>query len=280
MQETRQFTIDPDQMTITASVQTDPGCVRDSNEDNGRHVSPHDAEALAARGRLTIVCDGMGGHASGEVASQLAVEAISELYYADRQLDPREALKWAVEQANREIYETSLTDERYHGMGTTLVALAIIGDKAFSTHVGDSRLYRMRGRRLALLTTDHSQVMEMVQQGIITMEQARNHDDKNVILRAVGTNPEVEVDVSSMFAVEPGDTFVLCSDGLNDMLEDEEIETILASEPDEYSAGRRLIESAKENGGHDNVTVGVVTISARLASPPQQARSTREVEAL
>ncbi|HEY2846638.1 MAG TPA: Stp1/IreP family PP2C-type Ser/Thr phosphatase, partial [Pyrinomonadaceae bacterium] len=253
MQQTRQFIIDPDKLTVTASVQTDPGCIRDSNEDSGRHVSPHDTEALAARGRLTIVCDGMGGHASGEVASQLAVEAISELYYADRDMDPRDALRFAVEQANHEIYETSLTDARFEGMGTTLVALAIIGDKAFSTHVGDSRLYRMRGQRLDLLTTDHSQVMEMVQQGIITREQARNHDDKNVILRAVGTNPEVEVEVSSMFEVEPGDTFVLCSDGLNDMLEDDEIETILASEADEYSVGRRLIEAAKENGGHDNV---------------------------
>ena len=280
MQETRQFTLEADKLTVTASVQTDPGCVRDSNEDSGRHVSPHDAEALLARGRLTIVCDGMGGHASGEVASQIAVEAISELYYSNRDLDPADALRWAVEEANREIYEASQTDERFEGMGTTLVALVILGDKAFSAHVGDSRLYRMRARTLELLTMDHSQVMEMVQNGIITMAQARDHDDKNVILRAVGTNPEVDVDVSSLFLVEPGDTFLLCSDGLNDMLEDGEIEAVLASESDEYLAGQQLIEAAKQNGGHDNVTVGVVAIGAKLTAPPPEARITREVEAL
>jgi len=222
----------------------------------------------------------MGGHASGEVASQIAVEAISELYYSNRDLEPRDALRWAVEEANREIYEAAQTDERLVGMGTTLVALVILGDQAFSAHVGDSRLYRMRGQTLELMTTDHSQVMEMVQKGIITMEQARDHDDKNVILRAVGTNPEVEVEVSSIFQVEPGDTFLLCSDGLNDMLEDAEIEAVLASESDEYSACQQLIEAAKHNGGHDNVTVGVVTVGAKLTAPPPEVRITREVEAL
>jgi protein phosphatase len=280
MQETRQFTLDPSELTVTASVQTDPGCVRDSNEDSGRHVSPHDIEALASRGRITIVCDGMGGHASGEVASQIAVNAINELYYSNRDLGPQDALRWAVEEANREIYATSLSDERFEGMGTTLVSLVILGNKAFSAHVGDSRLYRMRGQKLELMTIDHSQVMEMVQNGIITMEQAREHEEKNVILRAVGTNAEVEVDVSSMFEVEPGDRFLLCSDGLNDMLVDAEIEEILAGESDEYLVSQQLIEAAKQNGGHDNVTVGVVTVGARISAPPQNARITREVEAL
>lgn len=280
MQETRRFSLDDAELTIAASIQTDPGCIRESNEDSGRHVSPRDNETLTARGRLTIVADGMGGHASGEVASAMAVDVIGEVYYADRASSPQEALRKAVETANREIYEASLSDERLAGMGTTLVALVILGDKAFSAHVGDSRLYRMRAQQLEMLTFDHSQVMEMVQHGIITMEQARNHDDKNVILRAVGTQPEVEVEVSDTFKVEPGDTFLLCSDGLNDMLEDSEIESILTSEPDEYSAAARLIQAAKDNGGHDNVTVGVVSVGAQMAAPPQEARITREVEAL
>jgi len=280
MLQTRQFSLDDAEISVTASVQTDPGCIRDSNEDSGRHVNPRDNETLAARGRLTVVADGMGGHASGEVASQIAVEAISEIYYSERKLAPPDALRKAVEAANHEIYEASLTDENLNGMGTTLVALVILGDRAFSAHVGDSRLYRLRGQRLELLTMDHSQVMEMVQHGIITMDQARNHDDKNVILRAVGTQPEVDVDVSSVFAAEPGDRFLLCSDGLNDMLEDGEIEAILASEADEFSAAEKLIAAAKANGGHDNVTVGVVSIGATHATPPQEARITREVEAL
>jgi serine/threonine protein phosphatase PrpC len=280
MQETRRFSLDDAELTIAASIQTDPGCIRESNEDSGRHVSPRDNETLAARGRLTVVADGMGGHASGEVASAMAVDVIGEQYYSDRQSSPQDALRKAVEAANVEIYEASLTDERFAGMGTTLVALVILGDIAFSAHVGDSRLYRMRSQQLEMLTLDHSQVMEMVQHGIITMEQARNHDDKNVILRAVGTQPEVEVEVSDTFKVEPGDTFVLCSDGLNDMIDDSEIESILAGEPDEYSATARLIQAAKDNGGHDNVTVGIVTVGAQMAAPPQEARITREVEAL
>jgi serine/threonine protein phosphatase PrpC len=280
MQETRRFSLDYAELIIAASIQTDPGCIRESNEDSGRHVSPRDDETLASRGHLTVVADGMGGHASGEVASQMAVEVIGEQYYSDRTSSPQEALRKAVESANHEIYEASLTDENLAGMGTTLVALVILGDTAFSAHVGDSRLYRMRSQRLEMLTTDHSQVMEMVQHGIITMEQARNHDDKNVILRAVGTQPEVEVDVSDTFKVELGDTFLLCSDGLNDMLDDGDIESILAAEPDEYSAAARLIQAAKERGGHDNVTVGIVSVGDQTAVPPQEVRITREVEAL
>lgn len=280
MNETRQFTLDSDSLSVTASVQTDPGCVRDTNEDSGRHVSPRDAETLAARGRLTVVADGMGGHASGEVASHLAVEVISERYYSNLAVGPQEALRQAVEEANQAIYAAAGSDADLEGMGTTLVSLVVLGDKAFSAHVGDSRLYRLRGQKLELLTLDHSQVMEMVQHGIITMEQARNHDDKNVILRAVGTQPEVDVDVSSMFEIEPGDTFLLCSDGLNDMLEDEKIESILAAEGDEFVAAQRLIEAAKEHGGHDNVTVGVVNVGVARQEEPQEARITREVEAL
>src|SRR4051794_34499938 len=117
MHETRRFTFDDAELAITASVQTDPGCVRDSNEDSGRHVSPRDNETLASRGRLTVVADGMGGHASGEVASQMAVEIISEQYYSLRDVSPQEALRQAVETANREIYDAALADEALAGMG-------------------------------------------------------------------------------------------------------------------------------------------------------------------
>lgn len=248
--------------TVIASVQTDPGCVREANEDSGRHINPNDAEVRSSKGTLTIVADGMGGHASGEVASQMAVELISEYYYADNSLTPADALRNAIELANREIHTTSLSAEEYYGMGTTVIALVLQENTAFSAHVGDSRLYRFRGRGLEMLTIDHSQVMEMVRHGIITMEQARNHDDKNVILRAVGTQEEVEVEVSEAFAFETGDTFLLCSDGLNDMLDDEEIAQILANETDIHSACEQLIAAAKESGGHDNITTGIVRIAA------------------
>ncbi|MFN6963001.1 MAG: Stp1/IreP family PP2C-type Ser/Thr phosphatase [Pyrinomonadaceae bacterium] len=280
MHETREITFDSSTPVIVASVQTDPGCVREANEDSGRHVSPNDAETRRSRGTLTIVADGMGGHASGEIASQMAVDLISEFYYtADAATCTPEALSDAIRQANAAIYETSLTDEKYYGMGTTVIALALLGDRAFAAHVGDSRLYRYRrDTGLQMLTIDHSQVMEMVRHGIITIEQARSHDDKNVILRAVGTQPEVEVEITGPFDVAVGDTFLLCSDGLTDMVEDQAIEAVLAEENDIHTASERLISAARLNGGHDNITAGLVRVASEtLAEASRDVRITREI---
>jgi len=265
--------------TVIASVQTDAGCVREANEDSGRHVKPSDAETQVKKGILTVVADGMGGHASGEVASQMAVELISEIYYADAERSAPAALRNAVEQASSQIYETSLRDEKFFGMGTTVIALVLLNDRAFSAHVGDSRLYRLRNQNMEMLTLDHSQVMEMVKYGIISMEEARNHDDKNVILRAVGTQPTVEVEVSDMFAIESGDEFLLCSDGLCDMLTDEEILETWTAAADIHQAGENLIEAAKQSGGHDNITVGIVRVSAEgEMQASRSVRVTREIE--
>jgi protein phosphatase len=266
--------------TVTASVQTDAGCVREANEDSGRYVKPSDAETQKTKGILTIVADGMGGHASGEVASQMAVELISEIYYADPRTDAPAALRSAVEQASHQIYETSLSDEKYYGMGTTVIALVLLNDRAFSAHVGDSRLYRRRENNLEMLTFDHSQVMEMVKYGIISMEEARNHDDKNVILRAVGTQPTVEVEVSDVFLIETGDEFLLCSDGLCDMLTDDEILQTWSAATDVHAAVENLIEAAKKSGGHDNITVGIVRVSAKgEMQASRNVKITREIEA-
>ncbi len=279
MLETRKLESNNLVKTVTATVQTDAGCVRQANEDSGRHVSPNDPETQFRKGILTIVADGMGGHASGEVASQMAVDLISELYYTDKTHSAPNALQNAIERTNKRIYETSLTDEKLFGMGTTVIALVLLNDTAFSAHVGDSRLYRLRGQKMEMMTLDHSQVMEMVKYGIISMEEARNHDDKNVILRAVGTQPSVEVELSETFTVEANDQFLLCSDGLCDMIEDETIHQIWASAKDVHDAGEQLIYQAKENGGHDNITVGIVRVSAQgdtVAS--RNVRVTREIE--
>jgi serine/threonine protein phosphatase PrpC len=264
--------------SIVASVQTDPGCVREANEDSGRHISPNDPDLQKRRGSLTIVADGMGGHASGEVASEMAVELITELYYADNGLAAPDALRNAVEIANQQIFAASQTSEEYAGMGTTVIALVVKDGKAFSAHVGDSRLYRFRNRSLEMLTLDHSQVMEMVKHGVLTMEQARNHEDKNVILRAVGTQEAVEVEVSGGFDVMTGDTFLLCSDGLSDMLDDTEIEGILQRGGDQHSLCEALIAAAKTNGGHDNITVGLVRIADGMPASSGAVRVTRDME--
>ena len=260
MQETREIKYLP--KIPLASITTDTGCVREANEDSGRHVKPIDSEIKNTRGTLTIVADGMGGHASGEVASQMAIELISYFYYAAEEYSAPEALRNAIQQANAEIYETAISDEKYYGMGTTLVALVLLEDVGYSAHVGDSRLYRLRNKQLELLTMDHSQVMEMVKEGIISMEEARNHDDKNVILRAVGTQQTVDVEVSEGFKILSKDEFLLCSDGLSDMVEDDVIAEVWTQAKDIHEASENLVEKAKEFGGHDNVTVAIVRMPA------------------
>lgn len=279
MKATRE--IDTAKLKVTASVQTDAGCVRGSNEDNGRHIRSFADESQERRGTLTIVADGMGGHSSGEVASEMAVELISHFYYENESASASEALKSSIEQSSNMIFKTSVTEEKFFGMGTTVVALVILGETAFAAHVGDSRLYRLRGGEMQLLTMDHSQVMEMVKQGVISMEEAQTHDDKNIILRAVGTQPAVEAEVSEPFPVEPGDEFLLCSDGLSDMVEDKDISRIwLGANGDIHRAVEELIKFAKARGGHDNVTVGIVRVEEENGvETSRKVRVTREIEA-
>ena len=262
---------------VVTSLQTDVGCLREANEDCAGYFKPNDPALLETKGILTIVADGMGGHSSGEVASQMAVETISRIYYQDKR-ESAAALKHAVEEANRLIHAASLQDERLSGMGTTCTALALRNGAAFAAHVGDSRLYMMRGGEIYRMTEDHSAVMEMVKQGVISPEEARHHGDKNVIVRALGTRPQVEVSTwEKPLPVREEDQFILCSDGLCDLVEDAEIKQAVVSSADPYSACENLIALARERGGHDNITVGVMSIkpaSQRAGS----LRVTREVE--
>ncbi|MFL6253862.1 MAG: Stp1/IreP family PP2C-type Ser/Thr phosphatase [Pyrinomonadaceae bacterium] len=278
--ETRQHE-PPRNFEIDASVQTDKGCVREINEDSGRMVRPADPALLAAKGLLVVVADGMGGHSAGEVASQMAVEVVTHLYYEAR-AEPGAALRSAVEEANRQIHEAAAEDESKHGMGTTCTALALCGGQAYAAHVGDSRLYMLRAGQLYQLSEDHSAVNEMVKLGIITKEQARTHEDKNVILRALGTSPEVEVAVLEPFAVREGDRYLLCSDGLHDLVLEDELASILSEMEDIHAAGERLITMAKERGGHDNITVGIIAIMPEGTSAAEAVnmRATRELEAI
>jgi PPM family protein phosphatase len=230
---------------------------------------------------LLIVADGMGGHASGEVASQMAVAEISRLYYQTPG-PAREVLKQSVEEANRRVYSAAQADPALEGMGTTCTTLALVGGAVYAAHVGDSRFYRLRGGRLAQQTEDDSAVMEMVKLGIISRDEARTHEDKNVILKALGTGPEVEAASPEPFAAEVGDLYLLCSDGLTDMVEDDEIERVLLESGDVHDAGERLVALAKERGGHDNITVGLIAVmpAGASAAESENLRTTREVEAV
>ena len=278
--ETRQLEV-PRAFEIDASVQTDKGCVREINEDSGLMVRPADPRLLAEKGTLVVVADGMGGHSAGEVASQMAADLVSRVYYETR-AEPSAALKRSVEEANRRIHEEAAADESKHGMGTTCTALALCGGRAYAAHVGDSRLYMLRAGQLYQLSEDHSAVNEMVKLGIITKEQARTHEDKNVILRALGTTPDVEVSVLDPFVVREGDRYLLCSDGLHDLVLEDEIASVLTETEDIHAAGERLIALAKERGGHDNITVGIIAImpEGTAAAEAQNAPTTRELEAI
>ena len=250
----------PGRFDADVSMVTDVGCVRELNEDSGTYVQPDDQEVLKSKGLLVVVADGMGGHSAGEVASGLAVKVVSRVYYENGG-DPRSALVDAFHTANKAIYKTAEKDSSKSGMGTTCTALVIQNGTAISAHIGDSRIYLVREGSIYLMTEDHSAVMEMVKAGLITLSQARHHPEKNVILRAMGSHPEVEVTTwQEPFPVRAGDRFLLCSDGLYDHVEDEEIKQIVVlSEP--QTACENLIALAKERGGHDNITVGIVRLN-------------------
>lgn len=263
---------------IDACILSDVGCAREINEDSGKYVHPGDPELLREKGSLVLVCDGMGGHSAGEVASGMAVDVISRVYY-DGKDDAQSALTRAFEKANRDIYEASTKDESRKGMGTTGTALVLRNGRAFAAHVGDSRIYLVRNEQIYVMTQDHSEVMEMVKRGLISLEEARHHPDKNVILRALGSHPEVEVSTwDTPFPLRAEDLFVLCSDGLYDLVEDDEIRKAAIS-ADPRSACEALIALAKERGGHDNITVAIVKVLGEKQQDSKPIPMTREMEA-
>ena len=276
VQETHAL-VQPGKFDAVVSMSSDVGCVRELNEDSGTYVQPDDPELLRSKGLLIVVADGMGGHSAGEVASRLAVDVVTRAYYEDGG-DARSALEKAFHEANREIHKAAENDASKNGMGTTCTALVLQDGTAISAHVGDSRLYLVREGSIYLMTEDHSAVMEMVKAGLITLEQARHHPEKNVILRAMGSHPEVEVTTwQEPFPVRAGDRFLLCSDGLYDLVEDEEIKRIvMLSAP--QTACESLIALAKERGGHDNITVGIVSLKPEGEADPRPVPETRQAE--
>ena len=205
---------------------------------------------------LFVVADGMGGHRAGDTASRDTVGTLIESVRKSRETNPIKIIRTAVEEANRRVYEKSREDENLAGMGTTVVVAVIEGRYLYVANVGDSRLYLIR-EHIRQVTKDHSLVEEMVRLGELTEEQARNHPDKNVITRAVGVYPEVRIDFFDE-DLEGEDTILLCSDGLSNMVTDDAMEGIVKSCKNLQEAALRLIETANENGGRDNIAVVLV----------------------
>lgn len=205
---------------------------------------------------IFIVADGMGGHKAGDYASKYTVETVVKEIEASPDKDPEKILSKAIETANAQIIKLAMENENLSGMGTTVVAATCIGTHLRVANVGDSRLYVV-GDKITQITRDHSYVEEMVRMGEIDRETARNHPDKNIITRAVGATDTVDID---FFDVElnPGDIVLMCSDGLTNMLEDEEIRMILNGQRDIVEKTQELVKAANNNGGKDNIAVVLI----------------------
>ena len=238
---------------VELAVRTDPG--RDPDKQVNEDAAAH---ADATLGLLAVVCDGMGGHAGGKEASELAVKTIVEIVKAaPDKTQPRDALKVAIEEANRRVWAMPTNEGGYRPGSTVVAILAHVGGAEIA-HVGDSRIYLVHSGAITQVTKDHSMVQEMVDRNIIKAEDAASHPDANKIMRALGIAKEVEVDLRpEPIAYVAGDVFVLCSDGLSDLVNPSEILDVAGSRPAAQAAGQ-LVDLANARGGHDNITAMVV----------------------
>ncbi|MFC1654208.1 Stp1/IreP family PP2C-type Ser/Thr phosphatase [Myxococcota bacterium] len=253
-------------MEITSAGETNVGVKRSRNEDNLLKMPEEN---------LFAVADGMGGHSSGEVASQIAVEGIANFFKATRQ---DEDITWpykmdknrpydenrfimSVKLANLRIFEASQREARYRGMGTTLAGVNFIGGDALVAHVGDSRVYRVRNEQMTQVTEDHSLLNDYIKAKKLTPDEIANFPHKNVIVRALGMKETVLVDLSR-HTLQAGDVYISCSDGLSGMVTDEELLEITNTVPDLQEAVTVMINKANEAGGVDNITVTMVRIDS------------------
>ncbi len=254
------------QLRLDVAQLTDVGRRREHNEDNMAYVIPKDVQVMTQKGALFIVADGMGGHAAGEVASEIAVDTVSNSYYQDDSDDAAGSLLRSIKRANTLIHQRAAENMLRSGMGTTCVAAIMLGNMAYIANVGDSRAYLVRHNQVKQISQDHSWVAEQVRAGLLTEDQARTHAQRNVITRCLGTQPDVDIDVFSE-PIEQGDTIILCSDGLSGLMSDDEIRRIVEHSAPQESV-YHLVEKANENGGPDNITAIVVSVQEVGAEPP------------
>ncbi|MGI6679425.1 MAG: Stp1/IreP family PP2C-type Ser/Thr phosphatase [Dehalobacterium sp.] len=227
-----------------AEVVSDVGLVRKNNEDS---------LWCDLDNQLFIVADGMGGSAAGEVASKMAINTVVHSISQSTNDTPSEILRQSFYQANNSIFQEARQHEEYSGMGTTLSALWIVDEKAYLCHVGDSRIYLVREGEIRLLTRDHSLVGELMREGGITEEQAMTHPQKNILTRALGCNAHVEVDIMELDTLA-GDYFILCTDGLSNLIRSEEMVALLDQGKGLKAAADELLKLALARGGSDNIT--------------------------
>jgi protein phosphatase len=232
-----------------------------NNEDSHGEFVPDTPGEVEERGVVFVVADGMGGHRGGEIASRIAVRTILAFYTADSSGDRSDALARSFHEANQTIIQEAVADATLFGMGTTSTALALHAGRGYLAHVGDSRCYMLRKGKLRQITSDHSIVGEMVRSGIISDEDARTHPKRNVITRSLGAQPDVSTETPESIELQPGDVFLLCTDGLTTYLSDVDLTVVMATlSPSE--ACKKLVKMANEQGGRDNITVTIVAVRA------------------
>ncbi len=237
-------------MKLQVCAKTDIGLRRKNNED---------LFFVDEKMGLFIVADGMGGHAAGEVASQIAVETICQSLQTTDQNSPQEQLKQAIENANQAVEQAARGNNKWQGMGTTLTILLLKQQQGYLAHVGDSRIYHLHNSQFEQLSDDHSLVGEQLRQGILTPEQAKISSMGNILLQAIGMTPQLNI-CQKNIALTVGDRFLLCSDGLTDMVSDQKIEKILKQSVPLTPLCETLIEQAIVAGGKDNITAVILQI--------------------
>lgn len=245
---------------LSYGMKTDIGRVRENNEDKYEIFLTESDSELASRGQVFVVCDGMGGHEAGQIASELACKTFIEVYRTHPATEPEEAARAAIKAANRFVLDVARLIPNRRGMGTTLTSLCILQNKGLCTHVGDSRLYRLRGEELEQLTFDHTWVEQTVRAGTMSREDAEAHPYRHVLTQAVGTEDEIQPEIVT-FDLAEGDIFMLCSDGVTNHLTDAAIHNSLASGKGCFQISWDLVAGALAGGGSDNATVVVVRVN-------------------
>jgi PPM family protein phosphatase len=244
----------------TASL-TDVGLQRTNNEDSYLDWEPESEKDLARKGRLTIVADGMGGYEGGQEASRLAVETVRHVYDNDFGSDPQSTLIFGLQAAHEIIQRYAMEHPEFTGMGTTCTALAIVGLKLHFAHVGDSRLYLIRGHAITRLTRDHSYVGRLVENGIVRLEDAESHPQRHILTAALGSGREIIPDApAEPVSLQNGDLLILCTDGLWSVVGESELSRIAQASPP-AEACRNLVQAALQRGGPDNITVCLLRVS-------------------
>jgi serine/threonine protein phosphatase PrpC len=257
------------------ALRSEPGDVRPHNEDFAGVFAPTIPDDAWDRGPLFVLADGLGGHAAGEVASRMAVEAALAAWASGTPAPVRQALRSAARRANVAVFDAALVARRT-GMATTFTALSLSGREAVIAHVGDSRCYLVRGQACSQLTADHSRVGEMLRAGLLSPEQAANHPARSMLTRSLGSEPAVQIDIVRQ-ETQVGDTFVLCSDGLWDVVARHEIAAVAAAigsedVPTAAAAADALIDLALQRKTRDNATVVVVRLTTDRPIPAAGAR--------